>query len=197
MDRVKFDAKCKAIREKHLKKIDAEHAIRNAKPTSTMQAPVVHSRSACGPVVQMPTTSTLRLYFDGSCNPNPGGTPRFGWYIINDGGELVASEVGSVMDIPDAAKTNNTAEWAGLLGGIRWLRDHAVVIDALEIFGDSRLVIGQYQGAVKCKKPHLKWFRDQCREITGKLDVGHVKAKWIPRGRNQWADELSKFKIDK
>lgn len=194
MDRVRFNAKCKAIRDKHLKKIDAEYARQNPKPATVMQHPVAHPHSACGLVTSPATTGVLRLYFDGSCNPNPGGVPHFGWYIVAGDGELVASEVGSVDGLSDEAKTNNTAEWAGLLGGMRWLRDHAGAIDTLEIYGDSRLVISQYKGAFKCKKPHLKWYCDQCRDLTSKLDVGHVEAKWISRVQNQWADELSKFR---
>lgn len=40
MDRVKFNAKCKAIRDKHLKKIDAEYAKRNPRPTAIITATV-------------------------------------------------------------------------------------------------------------------------------------------------------------
>ena len=135
--------------------------------------------------------NTLAIHFDGATHPNPGGTPRFGWHIDDDDGNRLAEKCGVHFTNDPAERTNNTAEWAGLLSALAWLACLRNPIDSLRIYGDSQLVIHQLEGRMKCKKPHLIRFRDECRQIIKSLDVGHVEAIWIPREKNSQADALA------
>ncbi len=60
----------------------------------------------------------------------------------------------------------------------------------LVIEGDSQLVIEQLLGNWKCKKPHLKALRETACELLAEMGVKYA-AYWIPREKNERADELS------
>lgn len=133
---------------------------------------------------------TLILHFDGSCDPNPGGTPKYGWHIDTDDGVRIADGTGHWACMEN--RTNNTAEWAGLRAGLTWLSKFRLPIDVLYIRGDSNLVINTFTGEWKCKKEHLRAFRDECVKLLGMIDAGHIEVTWVPRERNAAADVLSK-----
>lgn len=78
MNRAKFNAKCKAIREKHLKKIDAEHAKRVAK-LAAKQTEQSNSVSQCRDCKLTTTEISRYEYFKSSrprCNAC-GGTMEY------------------------------------------------------------------------------------------------------------------------
>jgi ribonuclease HI len=133
----------------------------------------------------------LVLHFDGGCWPNPGGVTRYGWHLDTAEGVRVADSSG-VYPAEGEARTNNTAEWAALEAGLRWLSKLRLPINTLLILGDSQLVVRQFKGEWKCKKPWLLEFRESCRELLGGLDVGHVSVEWRPREENAEADALTR-----
>lgn len=140
--------------------------------------------------------NNFTLHFDGSCNPNPGGVPAFGWTIADESGEVIAEKAGQAGDrgglLPIGWRTNNVAEWLGLIDAVKWLQAWGQPIDRLEIRGDSNLVINVAANRWKSKKPHLTELRDQFRKIVAAMDVGHIEMVWVPREQNGVADELSK-----
>ncbi len=141
-------------------------------------------------IITTPIALTLR--FDGSCNPNPGGIPSYGWHIDGPDGLRFADGIGTCPMSDPSLCTNNTAEWAGLRAGLLWLSKFRLTIDVLEIRGDSNLVINVLNGDWKSKKPHLTALRDECRMLLDMIDAGHIEATWIPREENAEADRLSK-----
>lgn len=123
------------------------------------------------------------LYFDGACIPtNPGGTATGGVVLIREDGE-VTREAFVVAN----HSTNNVAEWGALVRGIELAISQGV--DCLMIYGDSDLVIRQLNRQWKCKKEHLRKFRDSAWKLLD--SIGFWDAKWIPREQNTEADRLS------
>ena len=139
------------------------------------------------------TPLTLVLHFDGACWPNPGGTPTYGWHLDTTDGERIADASGTAPGLPVEQRTNNTAEFCGLIAGLKWLASvRFAAIDVLTIHGDSQLVVEIAAGRRRAKKPHLQHLSDECRAILARLDVGDIVLEWVPRERNRVADVLSK-----
>ena len=59
----------------------------------------------------------------------------------------------------EASATNNQAEYRAILKGIQLLR--VIKADAVEIFGDSMLVINQLVGEYECKDDILRLYLEE------------------------------------
>lgn len=132
-------------------------------------------------------------YFDGACEPtNPSGNMGIGAIIINaTTGEVVkelSHYIGSKAD-----NSNNVAEYQAFGWTITQLLSIAPEKSKILIHGDSKLVIEQMNGKWGIKSGFYKQFADKAKgvlfELKKKCDVSIV---WIPREKNQKADELSK-----
>ena len=135
----------------------------------------------------------MTVHFDGSCNPNPGGLPCWGWHATGDGGVPVAEQSGSMPGRPRHEATNNTAEWGGLIAALKWIAAaRGLTLDTLRVYGDSQLVVNGFNREWKMNLPHLAALRNEAVLLAASLDVGHISADWLPRERNANADVLSK-----
>ena len=145
-------------------------------------------------VLQQNDIGTLTVHFDGACEPkNPGGVASCGWLAKESDGTIVGSGAEVVAEGPGA--TNNVAEYCALGKALRWIVDNRDdEIQAVFLFGDSKLVVEQVNGNWKCKKEHLRKLRDRCLELIDDLDAGGcaVNLNWVPREKNEEADALSR-----
>ena len=83
--------------------------------------------------------------------------------------------------------TNNQAEYEAILKGIQLL--HEVKAEAIEIFGDSQLIINQLIGLFECKEDTLKGYYDECQKLLkGFL---HISFQHISRAQNQETNRLA------
>ena len=95
----------------------------------------------CGPELNMIDLVPWTLFFDGS---SCGNGSVFGVVLISPRGANFE------FSFPiEASATNNQAEYRAILKGIQLLRE--IKADAVEIFGDSMLVINQLVGEYECK----------------------------------------------
>ena len=133
----------------------------------------------------------LILNTDGGCWPNPGGDPRWGWVARTPDGPVLAQAHGVVTGLPEAERTNNVAEWLGVIEALKWVRDGALRVDVLELQGDSQLILGQLEGRWRAKKPHLARYLAVARAVAAELDVGDLTVTWVPREQNELADSLA------
>ena len=93
------------------------------------------------------------LFFDGSSCKEGGG---IGIVIISPRG------VGFEFALPIKPMiTNNQAEYEAILKGLQLL--HEVKAEAIEVFGDSQLIINQLIGLYGCKEETLKGNYDECQ----------------------------------
>jgi ribonuclease HI len=113
------------------------------------------------------------IVFDGGSQGNPG--PGFGSYALTrqqDGkSSLVRLDFGRVM-------TNNEAEYEALTAALQGLTERIEAAGqsanefAVEVRGDSALVINQVKGTWKAKDDRMRLLRNQARELLRRFK-GH------------------------
>ena len=138
----------------------------------------------------------ILLYFDGACEPNPGGVATFG-FIIRDLPGRAEPVLGSGVIAPTSVPvTNNVAEWVALGKALAFVDANyrSVLKPAGEhqllISGDSKLVIEQLNGRWACNADNLKPLLARCRELLKSIDC-EWSATWIGRDFNTATDHLT------
>lgn len=135
-------------------------------------------------------TPDFIVNFDGSCWPNPGGTPTYAWSITTVDGIELDCGTGEADDI--YPKTNNTAEFSGMLAAIEAGTAHAKGAVVL-VRGDSQLAINAIRKAWDMKQsPHLAELAGKAWSMVESY-AGSVYFEWVPREHNQRADALAGF----
>jgi ribonuclease HI len=103
----------------------------------------------------------------------------------------VIGDLEFVRDVPDLQtpsgpmRTNNIAEYYGLIFLLRHLRDlnqRAPKGGAYLVCGDSQLVIRQMTGRYRVHKDHLRALNSEARDLAARLDV---KFREVPREQNK------------
>jgi ribonuclease HI len=129
----------------------------------------------------------IEAYFDGLCDPNPGGVATYGFVIRKDGKKL--QEGHGLAGKPKSPQaTNNVAEYTGLIKALEWLLDQKISGPVL-VRGDSDLIIKQVKGEYKVKSPLLAPLHRQAVDLLDQLP--EARLEWIPRERNADADRLT------
>lgn len=129
----------------------------------------------------------IEAYFDGLCEPNPGGVATYGFVIKKDG-KTVHQGHGLAGKPRTAASTNNVAEYTGLIKALEWLADQKTAGPIL-VRGDSDLIIRQVKGEYKVKSPLLAPLHRQAVDLAAELPG--VRFEWVQRERNAEADRLT------
>jgi ribonuclease HI len=119
------------------------------------------------------------LFFDGS-SCGKGG--RVGILLISPRGEMFEFAIPIQPTI-----TNNQAEYEALLRGLHYLREAKAI--AVEMFGDSELVIKQLNGQYECRDDILMNFYEEFKEILKSFQL--VILQHIPRENNGEANRLA------
>jgi probable phosphoglycerate mutase len=137
------------------------------------------------------------LYFDGRCTDNgkPNARAGFGWALQIDGEEVANGN--GMVDLA-AKATVNVAEYAGVTVGLRVVVRDYTDLAALEVRGDSKLVINQATYRWACNTPHLQAYRSAVTALVKRLEYRgcNVRFQWIPREQNERADALAKAAFD-
>lgn len=128
----------------------------------------------------------MQGYFDGGSRGNPGHSGA-GWVIYD--AEMKIVMCGTVF--VGVSATNNTSEYTGLIHLLRYAID--AKIEAIDIFGDSKLVIDQVLNVCRCMKPHLIELRDIVRDLMTKIKCTF---RHVLRKDNSVADKLSNIAMD-
>lgn len=131
-----------------------------------------------------------KLYFDGSCNPNPGGIASYGYILtIND-----ADEVDRGCGIIGSGKsmTDVYAELYALSSGLSsFIRHYDRQDSHLKILGDSQFVISQINLELPTHtSPQMRIVANQLNSISG-MKV-EFESRWIPREHNNFCDTLAR-----
>lgn len=134
----------------------------------------------------------LTVYTDGGARGNPGPS-AFG-IVVTDQSKNTIYQKGEYFGV----KTNNEAEYAGLIYALEWLINYCPEhnIDSIKIFMDSKLVVEQINGHYKVKASHLKPLYHQCLNQISRLNLP-LTVKHILRDQNSQADELANLAMDK
>ena len=123
---------------------------------------------------------------DGGSRGNP-GPAAYGALLKNaETGEVIAED-GTTIGVA----TNNVAEYAGLIAGLRLADEFAPDAD-IEVRMDSKLIVEQMSGRWKVKHPSM---RPLAVEANGLAPFGTVYT-WVPREQNKHADRLANEALD-
>lgn len=129
----------------------------------------------------------LKVFTDGGARGNP-GIAGYGFYIEDENKKMVFEE-GKYLGI----KTNNEAEYMGLIGALSWIDENAIEAE-VEINSDSQLLVRQMKGIYKVKAQHLKKLWELAKSLCeGKKIVFNE----IKREYNSKADALANLAMDR
>jgi ribonuclease HI len=136
---------------------------------------VEHRDDSIGSVDIVPWT----LFFDGSVCTHGCGI-----------GLVIISPRGASFEFAYTIKpyaTNNQAEYEAVLKGLQLLKEFEA--DAIEVMGDSLLVISQLAGEYECKNDELRAYYERCRELINEFRL--VTLRYVPREQNLEANALA------
>nr|ABB46825.1 retrotransposon protein, putative, unclassified [Oryza sativa Japonica Group] len=122
---------------------------------------VEHRDDSIGSVEILPWT----LFFDGSVCTHGCGI-----------GLVIISPRGACFEFAYTIKpyaTNNQAEYEAVLKGLELLKE--VEADAIEIMGDSLIVISQLAGEYECKNDTLMVYNEKCQELMKEFRLVTLK----------------------
>lgn len=131
--------------------------------------------------------SLLKIYVDGAARNNPGPSGS-GICFMRD--QDVILEQGFFL----GTKTNNQAEYFGLLIALFFLKEYAKKHEKILIHSDSQLLVRQMSGIYKVRDPFLKKMQSIAYEL---LQPYCVKFCHIYREHNTRADLMANRGIDK
>ena len=134
----------------------------------------------------------INVYTDGGSRGNP-GISGYGLVIYDDHQNILFQEAKFL-----GIKTNNEAEYAGLIGALNWINQNQTQYSFSQInfFSDSQLMIRQLQGLYKVKAPNLVPIFRHAQDLIGSIKTPFV-FKDVRRDFNQLADELANQAMDR
>jgi len=133
-----------------------------------------------------PSGRLVRVYSDGAARGNPG--PAGAGAVLTDANGAVIAQLGRYL----GTRTNNVAEYEGLLLGLKHARE--LGYRNVEVRADSQLLIRQLKGEYAVRHAGLKPLHAEALRLLhgfDKYDLQHV-----PREENALADEMSNRAID-
>jgi ribonuclease HI len=119
------------------------------------------------------------MYFDGSAYEDGCG---IGILLVSPRGVMYSFSI----RLP-APCTSNLAEYEAVHRGIELLVEASA--EAVEVFGDSKLVISQFTEEYRCESESLFLLWMQCRELMTRFR--YINFYWIPRSQNAEPNDLA------
>jgi ribonuclease HI len=129
----------------------------------------------------------INAHCDGGARGNP-GPAGFGALIQDDQGTVIA-ELSEFLGM----RTNNYAEYSGLLASLQYALDHHH--PRLRVVSDSELMVKQIQGKYKVNSPDLKPLWQEARNRIAKLEAFEISHAL--RHKNKDADRLANEAMDR
>jgi ribonuclease HI len=133
------------------------------------------------------TTDWVSAHCDGGARGNP-GPAGYGAVLTDTSGHILA-ELSEYL----GHRTNNFAEYSGLLGCLQWTLDHKH--RNLRVVSDSELMVKQIQGKYKVNSPDLRPLWEEARRRIAQLD--RFEITHALRHKNKDADRLANEAIDR
>ena len=143
------------------------------------------------PQPEKPAKSAKSVWINAHCdggargNPGPAG---FGALIRDDQG-MVLAELSEFLGM----RTNNYAEYSGLLGCLQYALDHHH--PRLRVVSDSELMVKQIQGKYKVNSPDLKPLWQEAKIRIARLEAFEISHAL--RHKNKDADRLANEAMDR
>jgi probable phosphoglycerate mutase len=132
-------------------------------------------------------TDWISAHCDGGARGNPG--PAGYGALIQDSNGMVIAELSEFLGI----RTNNFAEYSGLLGCLQFALDNHH--PRLRVVSDSELMVKQIQGKYQVKSPDLKPLYEEAKRRIAKLEKFEISHAL--RHKNKDADRLANEAMDR
>jgi len=129
----------------------------------------------------------ITAHCDGGARGNP-GPAGYGAEITGPDGGVIA-ELSEFLGI----RTNNYAEYAGLLASLQFALDHHH--PRLRVISDSELMVKQIQGKYKVNSPDLKPLWQESKSRIARLEAFEITHAL--RHKNKAADALANQAMDR
>jgi ribonuclease HI len=130
---------------------------------------------------------TILAYTDGASRGNPGES-GIGIVIKDAQNNTIASQYGYI-----GQATNNIAEYMALAECLKIVQK--MKCSSLIVHSDSELMVRQLNGQYKVKDAELKKYFQRIRKILTNSQY-QFTIKYVPREKNQEADQLANIGID-
>jgi ribonuclease HI len=150
---------------------------------SRSTSPGLFAESAAKP----PSTGWITAHCDGGARGNP-GPAGYGAEITGPDGQVIA-ELSEFLGI----RTNNYAEYSGLLASLQYALDHGH--QRLRVISDSELMVKQIQGKYKVNSPDLKPLWQEAKSSIARLEAFEITHAL--RHKNKAADALANQAMDR
>lgn len=135
----------------------------------------------------------IKVYFDGACEPNPNGYMGIGCWVLDTKTKNIIYEHSACYNVGENGykyTSCNVAEYEALRNALTWLLANNHQESDILCIGDSNLVINQMSGVWKIKSGLYALSAFDTRKLVKEFST--ISFEWIPRGLNEYADELSK-----
>ena len=129
----------------------------------------------------------ITAHCDGGARGNP-GPAGYGAEVTDAAGNVLA-ELSEFLGI----RTNNYAEYSGLLASLQYALDHHH--PRLKVISDSELMVKQIQGKYKVNSPDLKPLWQEAKNRIAKLEAFEITHAL--RHKNKAADALANQAMDR
>ena len=144
------------------------------------------------PVVAPRSTTSAKsgwvsAHCDGGARGNPGHS-GYGAVLQDESGHILA-ELSEFL----GNRTNNYAEYSGLLGCLQWALDNHH--SHLRVVSDSELMVKQIQGKYKVNSPDLRPLWEEAKRRIAQLDKFEISHAL--RHKNKDADRLANRAMDR
>jgi ribonuclease HI len=156
-------------------------------PPRSTAAPGLFAESPNSITPRTQQSGWINAHCDGGARGNPGPS-GYGALIQNDEGMVIA-ELSEFLGI----RTNNYAEYSGLLGCLQYALDHHH--PRLRVVSDSELMVKQIQGKYQVKSPDLKPLYEEAKRRIAKLESFEISHAL--RHKNKDADRLANEAMDR
>src|SRR3984893_17682327 len=134
-----------------------------------------------------PKSGRIHPPCDGGARGNP-GPAGYGAEVTDAEGNVIA-ELSEFL----AIRTNNYAEYSGLLASLQYALDHHH--PRLKVISDSELMVKQIQGKYKVNSPDLKPLWQEAKNRIAKLEAFEITHAL--RHKNKAADALANQAMDR
>ncbi len=133
----------------------------------------------------------LSIHTDGGSRGNPGHA-GYGFVILDSQNNIV-HKGSQYLGI----KTNNEAEYQGLLAALTWLKtfSSSTQITKVTVYMDSQLIVRQVQGFYKVKADNLRPIFSQVQSLLSSFSFP-VNFSHVTRDKNTLADKLANLAMD-
>jgi probable phosphoglycerate mutase len=159
-------------------------------PSRSTPAPSLFAESPAPAQKSAPTSPKagwISAHCDGGARGNP-GPAGYGALIQSQDGTVLA-ELSEFLGL----RTNNFAEYSGLLGCLQYALDHHH--PRLRVVSDSELMVKQIQVKYQVKSPDLKPLHEEAKRRIAKLEAFEISHAL--RHKNKDADRLANEAMDR